>query len=84
MYSYPGEIHSVTAVPLNHPILSNLRLVSCCPFDSPVCVHSSDGVLSLCLQLQREILSHHTEQATQAVCKGFRDLWREERKSVCV
>ena len=83
MYSYPGEIHSVTAVPLNHPILSNLHLVSRCPFYSPVCVHSGDGVLTLCLQLQREILSHHTEQATKTVCKGFRDLRRGGR-SVCV
>ena len=71
------ETVSETVAPLNHSILSNLHLVSSCPVDSPVCVYSGDGVLTLCLQLQREILSHHTEQATKTVCKGFRDLGRE-------
>ena len=43
-------------------------------------MHSCDGVPTLCLQLQREVLSYYTEQATKAVCKGFRNLGREGRR----
>ena len=75
-----GFVHHHLIKCVTDKICFNSRLVSSCPVYRSVCMHGCDGVLTPCLQLQREILSYHTEQATKAVCKGFRDLRRVGRR----
>ena len=49
-------------------------LISCSPVDSAIGMYGRDHSLSHGLQLQGEVLPHHTQQPSQAVSKGLRNL----------